>query len=176
MKVLAKCTAKAWDSQGEIYGYPFLCSPGEVYEIPVDGQLAQLTVTAVAYDKDGNAIRYYRDHNNELKTVRIPKPAYIFEFDRTMTRTAEGVPVNHDYTCDQCGYPAKSLNELGSHVYGKHREDNLLKDDEPVAEPELTLACDQCDKKFKDRRGLNGHQRFAHKKKSDDAETASVPV
>ncbi len=133
MKVKAKCIAKAWDSGGEIFGYPFLCSPGEVYEIPSDGQLAKLTVNAVAYDAKGSAIRYFRDHEGTVKSIPIPKPPYIFEFDRNATSTDDGVIVSKDYSCKKCGVDFKNLAALGRHAHSFHKNDGLITDEEPVA-------------------------------------------
>ena len=165
MKVKARCTARCWDSRGEIFGYPFLCSPGEVYDIPMDGLLAKLTVHAVAYDQNGNAVRYHRDHEGKLTTVPIAKPDYIFEFDRNPVRTDAGEVVAKDYSCKEpkCvdfGKDFKTLANLGRHSNQKHRELNLIADDD--AEVFADRTCGDCGKVCKSPYGLRVHKEKAH--------------
>ena len=133
LKVKAKCIARAWDNGGEILRVsPSLCNI-ESTRLTSDGQLAKLTVNAVAYDAKGSAIRYFRDHEGTVKSIPIPKPPYIFEFDRNATSTDEGVIVSKDYSCKKCGVDFKNLADLGSHSNSSfHKGDDLITDDEPV--------------------------------------------
>lgn len=110
MLVKALCTMKVWDN-----GASRFCYPGQEYEIESDGQLASLTVAAVAYDQEGNAVRFVRDSDGKEKAIRISKPPYIFEFDRNGTRTDAGVEVKKNYACKKCGKQCKTLPALGRH-------------------------------------------------------------
>lgn len=120
MLVKATCRTRVWDSKN---AREFIA--GEVYELDTEENkdLLSLTTIPVSFDKDGNAIRYYRDNEGELKTIRIPKPPYAFEYDRNGTRTNEGVDVVKDYTCKKCGEKFKNLNTLGRHSYKEHRDE-----------------------------------------------------
>ena len=163
MLVKALCTARAWDNET---AREFL--PGLEYEIPSDSKLADLTVVPVAYDEQGRSVRYYRDRDGNMKTIPVPKPAYVFQFDRNITRTNEGVVVEKDYSCKEEACPGfgmkfKTLNALGNHSNKWHKDLKLIKDDSPDEEPELKFVCDKCEKRFKDRRGLVGHLRWSHK-------------
>lgn len=126
MLVMAKCIAPAWDNR-TTQAYV----PGQVYEIDSESDLASLTVIPVAYNAEGKAVRYVRDGEGKLKEIPIPKPAYVFEFDRNANPNDKP----HDYTCKQCGKDCKTLNGLGSHTRSAHKDDaeppEKPEDDEP---------------------------------------------
>lgn len=110
MLVKAKCIAPAWDSKNAVMYYP-----GFEYEIDSDSELAALTTIPVGYDKNGNAVRYSRDQEGKIESIRIPMPPYVFDFDRNGTRTNAGVEVKKDYSCKKCGNKFKTLPALGRH-------------------------------------------------------------
>lgn len=178
MKVQARCTAKCWDSGGEALGFPSMLTPGEFYDIPPDGQLARLTVTAVAYDDNGKSIRWYRTPQGELKSMPVPKPPYVFEFDRNITRTNEGAVVEKDYSCKKCGVEFSSLAALGRHANAFHKNDDLIPDDEPVVKrPDgrkkpRTFTCKTCGEVIPNLYALRVH----NKTHENTAETSAVPA
>ena len=132
-----------------------LYHPGEVYEIENDSQLASLKV--------GND--------------------YVFQFDRTGTRTDDGIDVVKDYSCKKCGVKFKTLNALGVHSNQNHRdvhEAATLADDEPIVErvdgrkKPRTFTCKTCGEVlpnlYRMRVHNQGHQQV------ETAETVPVPA
>ena len=119
MLVMSKCITAAFDNDT---GKSYL--PVVEYEIDTNSKLASLTTVPVAYDDNGNAVRYFRDSEGQLKSQRISKPPYVFEFDRALP----GQKI--DYTCEQCGEKCKSLNALGTHVHSRHNAPTASEDTE----------------------------------------------
>ena len=145
MLVKAKCIARAWDNDT---AREYL--PNIEYEIDSESKLADLTVTPVAYDDSGNAVRWFRNPKGEVVSQRIPKPAYVFEFDRNATKTKDGATVVMDYSCKKCGDKFDTLADLGRHSNSKHKGEDLIPDDEPV-QPRVdgrskprTFTCKTC--------------------------------
>lgn len=126
MLVMAKCTARAFDNAT---AREYL--PGIEYEIDTESQLATLTVVPVAYDDNGNAVRSFRDAEGKLKTQRIPKPPYVFEFNRAVPL------VDCDYACKKCGKTFDSLNALGTHTRTDHNAP--MASEEPVSDEPLVV-------------------------------------
>lgn len=135
MQVQAKCVLRCWDSQNAVEYFPNGGPlPGGLYLIDSDSQLATLTVVPVSYDDAGNAVKFYQERDGTIKARRVPKPRYVFEFDRNATRTDAGEVLGNDYTCKKCGQKFKTLNSLGVHSNQNHRD---VHEAAQLAEPEF---------------------------------------
>jgi hypothetical protein len=143
MLVMAKCTARSWDS---IQGREYL--PGFEYEIDTDSPLASLTTHPVAY-KDGKPVKYQRSDEGKLEAFPTSKPPYVFEFDRNANPNDKP----HDYSCKKpgCGAFFKTLSDLGTHTKTAHNDSPVV-DNEPVVvvkdgrgkKKNKTFTCKEC--------------------------------
>ena len=118
---------------------------GEMYEIDRDSPLA------------------------ELKIGSGPNARYVFEFDRNSPGE------KHDYTCKECGFPAKTLAELGRHCHVEHPLDTGIP--EPQSEPEEVFAdrtCPECQRKCASPYGLRVHRNKSHGVPMKEAQTETA--
>lgn len=174
MLVQAKCTRQCWDSTRCVMYYP-----GFTYEIDSESQLATLTTVAVAYNDQGQAVRYTPDPKKagEYKEVVISKPPYIFEFDRNAARKDDGTVGKADYTCKVCGIEFKSVNALGTHSRKVHTAAHQEPDDEPVVVEKRgrKFTCKACGEVCTSLPALMAHRKV-HAGNDAVTETLSVPV
>jgi len=101
---------------------------------------------------------YEIERDGSLAKLKTPMGAYVFEFDR-----ASPLDNTRDYTCDKCGHPCKTLNELGNHVYSTHPE-GRAEEEEDEGEVFADRTCTLCDppRVCKSPYGLRVHQDRAH--------------
>lgn len=154
MPVRATCTFQAWDSPTAT-GFV----PGQIVEFERDSPIG----IRLASMKFGGR--------------------YVFEFDRNETRTNQGVTVEKDYSCKECGKKCKTLSELGRHTNAEHRgrvADKVESEDVEIQRETKPVRCKPCDLSFPTRAELMAHKREAHGQagfpKRNIAETVPVPA
>ena len=169
MLVMAKCIARAWDSER---AREYL--PGFEYEIDTESPLASLTIHPVAYDDKGNAVQFYRDNDGKIQSRPVRKPPYVFEFDRAAPLAEKP----RDYTCKVCGEKCKSLNEQGTHMRSKHSVAHEEPKDESIVVEKRgkktgkTFTCKVCGEVLPNLYAITKH----NKTHVEAAETTPVPA